>query len=194
MSGRIEHLAFKTGDDPGILTVRRGADGRPERPKRTYHEPAREVPVFAEADVLIVGGGPAGCAAAVAAARTGAEVLLVERYGHLGGLSTGGLVIWIDRMTDWEGRQVIEGFAVDILERLPKGGVTGAPPELWGSKDSNANAYWGQRLGSFRNIVTWSPLIDPEWLKLESLRMAFDLGVRIVFHSWGVAAIVEDRQ
>ena len=83
-----------------------------------------------------MGGGPAGCAAAVAAARTGADVLLVERYGHLGGLSTGGLVIWIDRMTDWEGRQVIEGFAVDILERLPKGGVTGAPPELWGSKDA----------------------------------------------------------
>ena len=70
----------------------------------TVTEPAREIPVHAVTDVLVVGGGPAGCAAALAARRAGAEVLLVERYNHLGGLSTGGLVIWIDRMTDWAGR------------------------------------------------------------------------------------------
>jgi NADPH-dependent 2,4-dienoyl-CoA reductase/sulfur reductase-like enzyme len=46
--------------------------------------------VFAEIDVLVVGGGPAGIAAAIAGARLGAEVLLVERYNHLGGLSAGG--------------------------------------------------------------------------------------------------------
>jgi hypothetical protein len=99
--------------------------------ERTVHEPAREVPVYAETDVLVVGGGPAGCAAAVAARRLGAEVTLVERYNHLGGLSTGGLVIWIDRMSDWSGRQVITGFASEILERLPPDAVAGAPRELW---------------------------------------------------------------
>ena len=61
--------------------------------------------------MLVVGGGPAGCAAAVAAARLGAKVTLVERYNHLGGLSTGGLVIWIDRMSDRSGKQIITGFA-----------------------------------------------------------------------------------
>src|SRR5579884_3236901 len=128
-NGRIEHLSFKVGDAPGILTVRRGQDGRRRPPpSRTITEPSREVPVFAETDVLVVGGGPAGCAAAAAAARVGAEVLLVERYGYLGGLSTGGLVIWIDRMTDWEGRQVITGFARDILDRLPTDAVVGARP------------------------------------------------------------------
>ena len=78
-----------------------GAQGpaRRPRPARTYLEPAREIPVFAETDVLVVGGGPAGTAAAISAARLGADVLLVERYNHLGGLSTGGLVIWIDRMS-----------------------------------------------------------------------------------------------
>jgi hypothetical protein len=192
--GQIERLAFKSGDAAEILTVKRAGSGRRARPTRIYTEPARDIPVFAETDVLIVGGGPAGCAAAIAAARTGAEVLLLERYGHLGGLSTGGLVIWIDRMTDWDGRQVIEGFAIDILDRLPKGAVTGAPREQWGSKDPQLNAYWGQRLGSFRNIVTWSPLIDPEWLKLESLRILLEHNVRTLFHAWGVAAIAEGRQ
>ncbi len=193
MSGTIEHLSFKTGDAPGILTVRRGQRHARQRPVRTYVEPSRAVPVLAETQVLVVGGGPAGCAAAAAAARAGADVVLLERYGYLGGLSTGGLVIWIDRMTDWHGRQVIAGFARDILERLPADGVAGARPQDWGSTDPSLNAFWRQRLGSFRDVVTWSPVIDPEWLKLESLRMVLDLGVRPVFHAWFSTPIVEDH-
>jgi heterodisulfide reductase subunit A-like polyferredoxin len=60
---------------------------------KTVREPGRETPVFAETQVLVVGGGSAGVAAAVAAAREGADVMLVERYGQLGGLATGGLII-----------------------------------------------------------------------------------------------------
>jgi len=59
----------------------------------TITEPAREIPVIDEADVLVVGGGTAGLPAAIAAGRQGANVLLLERYGHVGGASTGGLVI-----------------------------------------------------------------------------------------------------
>ena len=94
----------------------------PAPPKRplTVTEPARETPVHAETEVLVVGGGPAGFAAALAARRAGAEVLLVERYNHLGGLSTGGLVIWIDRMTDWSGRPVITGIGQELLDRLAR--------------------------------------------------------------------------
>ncbi|MBI4295544.1 MAG: FAD-dependent oxidoreductase, partial [Chloroflexi bacterium] len=57
---------------------------------KTIKEPAREINVSYEAEVVVVGGGPAGVAAAVAAAREGAKTVLVERYGHLGGMATGG--------------------------------------------------------------------------------------------------------
>ncbi len=60
---------------------------------KTVFEPGREINVIAEADVLVVGGGTAGLPAAVAAARLGADVLVLERYGYVGGASTGGLVI-----------------------------------------------------------------------------------------------------
>ena len=193
MSRNIEHLGFKVGDDASILTVRRAGEPRRVRPNRTYVEPSREIPVFAETEVLVVGGGPAGCAAAIASARAGAQTMLLERYGYLGGLSTGGLVIWIDRMTDWDGRQVIAGFARDILDRMPTDGVSGAPKDEWGSKDPAHNAYWRQRLGSFRDTVTWSPLIDPEWLKLESLKMALELHVTPVFHALASVPIVENN-
>jgi len=52
---------------------------------KTYHEPARDIPVLAEYDVAVCGGGPAGCAAAIASARHGARTLLVEKEGALGG-------------------------------------------------------------------------------------------------------------
>jgi NADPH-dependent 2,4-dienoyl-CoA reductase/sulfur reductase-like enzyme len=115
----------------------------PASPERstTVTEPARETPVYAETEVLVVGGGPAGCAAALAARRAGAEVLLVERYNHLGGLSTGGLVIWIDRMTDWSGRPVITGIGQELLDRLPAAAVAGAPRSMWGSTEADDVAY-----------------------------------------------------
>src|ERR671939_94065 len=98
-------------------------------------EPAREVPVYGACDVLVVGGGPAGFAAAVAAARDGADVVLAERYGHLGGLATGGLVFWIDRMTDWDGHLVVAGIGQELMARCGQDAVLGPPRPLWGSRD-----------------------------------------------------------
>src|SRR5689334_20462054 len=116
----------------GLEVFGGGTNARRERPKLTYLEPARELPVIAETDVLVVGGGPAGTTAAIAAARLGADVLLVERYNHLGGLSTGGLVIWIDRMSDWTGRHIIRGIAGELMERLPKDAIQGPARADWG--------------------------------------------------------------
>ena len=157
-----------------------------------YREPGRDIPVYHRCDVLVVGGGPSGCAAALAAARTGADVVLLERYNCLGGLSTGGLVIWIDRMTDWTGRQVICGFANEVLDRLPKEGLAGPDPEDWGSKDPAKVAYWGQRTSAFHSTVCWAPTLDPERLKVLSQELLLEAGVRLVFHSWAATPIVED--
>src|ERR1700733_13704770 len=129
-----------------------GAEFTPAPPpeRLTVTEPAREIPVHAETDVLVVGGGPAGCAAALAARRAGAEVLLVERDNHLGGLSTGGLVIWIDRMTDWSGRPVIVGIGQELLDRLPADAVAGSPRALWGSTEAEDVAHWRGGRGASR--------------------------------------------
>ena len=58
----------------------------------TYREPAREIPVIARADVVVAGSGPAGVSAAIAAAREGASVVLVEQMGNVGGIATEGLM------------------------------------------------------------------------------------------------------
>jgi hypothetical protein len=161
------------------------------RPRLTYREAARETPVFVETDVLVIGGGPSGTTAAVAAARLGADVTLVERYNHLGGLSTGGLVIWIDRMTDWSGTQVIAGFACELLERLPRDAVMGPPRVDWGSRDAATAEYWSYRSAAFQDIVTWSPTIDPEALKTLSMQLMVESKVRMTLHAWAVQPIVE---
>jgi hypothetical protein len=157
----------------------------------TIREPARETPVFRSCDVLVVGGGPAGTAAAASAAQLGADTMLVERYGHLGGMSTGGFVLWIDRMTDWQGRQVIAGVANDLLDRLPREAVLGPPAALWGSTDAAAVAYWKERHSAFQGTVTWAPTVDPEMLKMASLDLVQARGVRLLLHAWGVAPVLE---
>jgi 2-polyprenyl-6-methoxyphenol hydroxylase-like FAD-dependent oxidoreductase len=160
----------------------------------TVREPARDVPVYGTCDVLVVGGGPAGCAAAVAAARQGASVVLLERYGHLGGLSTGGLVFWIDRMTDWEGNLVVAGFGRELMDRCGLEATLGPHPSLWGSKDPAAFEYWSVRTSAHRGTVTWAPTIDPEMLKLCSNDMVREAGVTTLFHCWAVASITEGER
>ena len=84
-------------------------------------EPERRVPVVDEAQVVVLGGGPSGIAAAIAAARGGAKTLLLERYGFLGGMGTAGGVTsfcGLHANVDGEIRQVVHGVADDLLQRL----------------------------------------------------------------------------
>ena len=59
---------------------------------RYYQEPAKELPIVGEYDVIVAGGGPAGVPAAIAAAREGAKTLLIEHFGSVGGVATTGLM------------------------------------------------------------------------------------------------------
>jgi hypothetical protein len=158
----------------------------------SWFEPGRDIPVYHRCDVLVVGGGPSGTAAAAAAAKEGADVALLERYNHLGGLSTGGLVIWIDRMTDWQGDLVIRGFAEELFDRLPADAVAGPSRAEWGSRDPAKAGYWSNRTAAYHGVVTWSPTIDPERLKLLSQDIVLERKVKLIYHAWGSTPIVEN--
>ena len=79
---------------------------------------AEQVPVVAQTDVVVVGAGPAGLSAAVSAARNGCSVTLIERYHHLGGMASGGMVLVLDDMVN-EGNEIVTtGIVTEFVERM----------------------------------------------------------------------------
>jgi flavin-dependent dehydrogenase len=93
-------------------------------------EPARRVPVYREYEVVILGGGPAGIAAAVAAARAGRRTLLIERYGFLGGMGTAaGVTNFCGLHANVHGQmhRLVQGVATELLSRIDRLGGLNAP-------------------------------------------------------------------
>ena len=124
-------------------------------------------------DVLVVGGGNAGCAAAIAAARHGAKTLLVERYGFLGGTATAGMVgPW---MTFHSGnKRIVGGIAQEIVERLQRMG--GSPGHIADSSDY---------------VPTITPF-DPEVHKALLFEMMREAGVDLLLHAYVLGAIFDE--
>jgi hypothetical protein len=164
--------------------------------RKNIREPARDTRVCYEADVVVVGGGPAGVAAAVAAARNGARTALIERYGHLGGMATGGLVILIPFLTDGTKRQVLAGLLQEMVDRLDKRNAALYPGKKeWGSSDKQTLRYWRRRgTGSYipNGRVSYSITVDPEILKCVLNDMVMEAGVKLYLHSWASCAIAEE--
>jgi hypothetical protein len=158
-------------------------------------EPARRTPVLARTQVLVVGGGSAGTAAAVAAARLGADTMLVERYGSLGGLATGGLIILLLSLDDGAGTQVIGGLCQEVVDRVARRGGAFHPPRAeWGARDEaliERDRRWGLVWGSGPHRVRYSVAYDPEELRFALNDMVEASGVRLLLHVWACEPLVE---
>jgi hypothetical protein len=104
-------------------------------PTKTIEEPARKIPLYGEYQVTVLGGGPAGIAAAVAAARAGKRTLLIERYGFLGGMGTAAGVTnfcGLHANVHGEMHRVVRGIASDLLARIDRLGGLNAPHLILG--------------------------------------------------------------
>jgi hypothetical protein len=162
--------------------------------ERFIKEPAQDIKVLTEAEVVVVGGGPGGHSAAVSAARNGAKTVLVERYGHLGGMATGGIVIQIPHMSDGSEEQQIAGLTQEWIDRLdPIDGVLVPRRSEIGSTDEKLVSYWRRFMGNVnKGRIEYTAWVDPELLKCVLNDMVEDAGIKLLLHSWGTRAIAED--
>jgi hypothetical protein len=150
---------------------------------RTYHEPAREIPVTRDVDVLVVGGGPAGLAAAIASARSGTRTTLVERFGYLGGTATASLMACINgfrNQVEPDSTQTVRGIAEEIILTLKELGGLGKSPY--------PQKFYPTEPGK----LAYSYAIDTERFKYVALKMCVDSGVELLLHTYFCDTIVEE--
>jgi hypothetical protein len=144
---------------------------------RKLTEPARQTPVWGEYDVVVLGGGPAGMAAAVAAARAGRSTLLIERYGFLGGMGTAaGVTNFCGLHANVHGdiRQVVHGVADDLLQRIARLGGLNEPHALFGK--TVAQAY------------------DTAAYKIAADDLLLSAGVEILFHALAAGVVMDNER
>ena len=140
-------------------------------------EKEKKTPVTDEVEVVVAGGGPAGVAAAVASARLGAKTMLIERYGCLGGMATGGLVI-----TLVETKRYGMGIVNEAVERLESlGGARMRRPATEPHEWKDGASFSGEE----------SINVDPELLKYVLNEMAVEAGVDLMMHSLVVGVEME---
>ncbi len=137
-------------------------------------EPARQTEVFAEVDICVLGGGPAGLAAAVSAARGGARTLLIERYGFLGGMGTAGGVTNFAGLYGRRGgqmQQLVHGVVDELLDRIDALGGLNAPQDGLQGRI---------RVRSY-DVAAYKCAAD-QWL--------LDAGVQILFHALAAGVVM----
>ena len=167
-------------------------------------EKAREIPVVREADVIVVGGGPGGVSSATTAARAGAKTILIERYGHLGGMATGGLVNIIPNLGTIYGEQCIGGFCQELIDRLyARGGACFPPKEYWGKPNNeyvdkylkaNMRHFYVRKNEAGEDVALYTAVIDPEIAKQELNEMVLESGAELLLHTWVTEPIMEGNR
>jgi hypothetical protein len=140
--------------------------------------PEQNIPIYKKVDVLVAGSGPGGLGAAIAAARNGANTLLIERMPYLGGMATAALQVWFGGPTD-----IISGIAREMAYRLEKLGVSRFiekgrfPPAATG-------------IAPFSYHMSF----DPETYKFIVSDMVEEAGTKILVDTWAVDGIVEKQK
>ncbi|UCC98985.1 MAG: FAD-dependent oxidoreductase [Phycisphaerales bacterium] len=182
--GRREFLGSALGAAVAAQTVRPGparAASR-EQGSQTYTE-HQDTPVVARHQVVVAGGGPSGVIAAVAAARSGADTLLIERYPFLGGNGTAGLMTCYNGFRNQrppEALQTVKGIPAEYIAELVRlGGIADDDPYPKAKRDVAGSD------------LPYCIGYDPEAAKVASLNLIRREGVKLRLHSW-VAAPMRD--
>lgn len=149
---------------------------------KTFFEPGKHIPVYAEVDVLVVGGGPAGSVAAISAARLGADTLLVERQAYLGGSLTASLMGIISGFRNQKppnALQAVRGIPQEIILQLHQmDGLAASPHDQEHFELSHAQ-------------LSYSYAVDVEKLKVLMMKMADDSRCDVLLHTLAAAPIAE---
>ncbi|MBR6604204.1 MAG: FAD-dependent oxidoreductase [Clostridia bacterium] len=130
-------------------------------------------------DVIVVGGGIAGIAASVSAARDGAKVLLLEKQVNLGGLATGGLISWYEPLCDSTGNQIVYGIAEELIKLSVKYCFDSLPLS-WGGTEKSAP-----------RRERYSTRYSPTVFALALDKYVTDNGVKILFDTYGTYPVME---
>lgn len=150
---------------------------------QTYEEPARRLTVVDEADVLVLGGGPGGVGAAVAAARLGARTIVVERFGSFGGTWTAGILSAIMPFP------FVRGIFLEVIEELAKrGGWNSWGGTHGGTYDSEAAK------GVLDELVTGAGVVPYFFMSLSDVIREGDRLVGVVVESKEGRQVIRARQ
>lgn len=150
--------------------------------KNVYREPEKELPIYGRFDVIVVGGGPAGFAAALASVRNGAKTLIIERFPFFGGTATASLMLNINGFRNQvkpDGLQTSKGIPEEVILRLNE--IDGL----------GISSYKQEQYPTEKGKMTYSYAIDGEKTKYILTRMLYDEGVHILFHTIFADAIME---
>jgi len=148
-----------------------------------YIEPAKTIPVYGSFDVIVVGGGPAGWAAALSCARNKARTLIVERFPFFGGTATASLMLNINGFRNQkkpDSLQTSKGIAEELILNLK---------EIKGLGTSTT--YDAEKYPTTKGNLTYSYPIDGEKTKYVMLKLLHEAGVNILFHTMFVDTIME---